>query len=272
MKDIVNQFYNGILRFFPVRKYFSFKSNHSGMFPVVGFLDFEKKKELEQALGIQILKTEYFEQALTHRSYLQILEDPSYFSNERLEFLGDSILGMIIADYLFSMHSNVLEGELTKMRSWLVNSHTLALCAGKIGLDKFIQLSFSAEKSMKSGSESIMADALEAVIAAIYLDSGLEVTRGFIINSLVPIMLQKQVMKDDNYKSILLEKVQGAGKPSPTYNVLDESGPDHQKEFRVGVFVESALIGAGTGRSKKEAEQSAAKDGLNYLKNNSEFI
>jgi ribonuclease-3 len=183
-------------------------------------------------------------------------------SNERLEFLGDAILGMIVAEYLFSLHSNVPEGELTKMRSWLVNKESLALAAHKLNLTEFIMLSYSAEKSLHNGSDSILADCLEAVIAAIYIDSGFETTKKFVLNTLVPIMVNKSVMRDKNYKSLLLESVQAIGHTSPYYSVLKEHGPDHDKEFTVGVYVDNKLLATGSGKNKKQAEQDAAKTAL----------
>ena len=188
-----------------------------------------------------------------------------------LEFLGDAVLGMVIADYLFSLHSNVMEGELTKMRSWLVNKNSLAVCAQKFNLDKFLQLSFSASKSLESGSTSMLSDAMEAIIAAIYIDKGIESAKLFIINGLLPLLMNKTIMVDTNYKSSLLETVQSFGKPSPKYQVLDEMGPDHQKEFVIGVYVDGELVGIGRGKSKKEAEQIAAQNALEQKKFDSEF-
>lgn len=265
MKDILDYLYNGIFRFKPVSKYFRMKSHHLGIFPRVGFLDDKSKHELERLLGVSIRRPEFFEQALIHRSYLQVLDNSKCLSNERLEFLGDAILGMFVAEYLFSLHTNVLEGDLTKMRSWLVNRSSLSLCAKRLELDKFIKLSYSAEKSLIGGSDSILADALEAVIAAIYLDSGAEIANKFILNTLLPIIMNKNQMVDTNFKSILLESVQANGKHSPVYSVLDELGPDHDKEFIVGVYVEGVLLGTGKGKSKKQAEQIAAKSALESL-------
>lgn len=260
MRDIIKHLYDGLLNFLPLRRHVHLKSNHKGIFPVVGFLDDSRKKLLETAIGIEIESVEYFEQALTHRSYLQILgPDSGFLSNERLEFLGDSVLGLIISDYLFSLHQTILEGELTKMRSWLVNKNSLAYCAKKMGLDKFLMLSFSAEKALKNGSDSILADALEAVIAAVYLDSGLDSARDFVYQTVVPLMLDKSIMADTNFKSALLEKVQSLGFSSPKYVVLEEKGPDHDKEFIVGVYVDNDLAGTGSGKNKKQAEQIAAQ-------------
>ncbi|MFH1049705.1 MAG: ribonuclease III [bacterium] len=222
----------------------------------------DRKSELEEILNIQIKSTEIFEQALLHRSYLQVLNDEKVLSNERLEFLGDAVLGMVVADYLFSLHTHVPEGDLTKMRSWLVNESSLTLCAKKMGLEKFIMMSYSAEKSVEQGCNSILADTVEALIGAIYLDLGLEAARNFIINSLLPIQINNSVMQDTNYKSILLESVQAEGKESPRYLVIDEKGPDHDKIFTIGVYIDSQLIATGTGKNKKQAEQSAAQKAI----------
>jgi ribonuclease-3 len=136
------------------------------------------------------------------------------------------------------------------------------LCAKKIGLEKLIMLSYSAEKSMVQGSESILADALEAIIAAIYLDAGIESAKKFIVNSLLPIEMNFSVMKDTNYKSILLEKVQSNGNEAPKYTVIEETGPSHDRVYNVGVHVNEILVATGSGKNKKQAEQSAAKNAL----------
>jgi len=261
LKDFLHNIYNGFLRFSPLRKNLRF-ATQKGTFPKLGFLDSEKKHEFEKALGIRINQVEYFEQALTHRSYLQVVPEMYLLSNERLEFLGDALLNLTVADYLFSLHSNVDEGNLTKMRAQLVNKDSLALFAKKYNLESFIQMSFSARKSIKNGSESIGADATEAVIGAIYLDSGFDAARKFIINSLVPAVMTSDEFTDKNFKSRLLELVQSLGKSSPKYTVLEESGPDHAKVFNVGVFVGETMLGTGKGKSKKQAEQIAAKDAL----------
>lgn len=213
---------------------------------------------------------------MTHRSYIQVLDSGNnsiedeeddnnglkYSSNERLEFLGDSILGMIVADYLFSLHTDIPEGELTKMRSWIVNKNTLSLCSRKIHLDDFLMLSHSAAKSLEQGSDSILADALEAIIAAIYLDSGIDSARKFILNTLIPLIMNKSIMVDTNYKSILLEKAQADGKDIPRYEVISEVGPDHDKEFTIAVYIGDELLGTGKGKNKKQAEQMAAFEAL----------
>lgn len=265
MKDFLNNLYNGILRFSPLRKHLRVVSASKGAFSKLGYLDSKKKADLENILGLKINNIEYFEQALTHRSYLHIIEDQTVFSNERLEFLGDSVLGMVVADYLFSLHSDVLEGGLTKMRSWMVNKNSLVECAKRLKLNELLLMSFSASKALEQGSDSILADALEAIIGAIYLDSGLEATKKFIVNTMIPIIVSQNYMVDRNYKSLLLETVQSMGKEPPKYVVLDETGQDHNKEFLVGVLVDSDMMGTGLGKSKKQAEQYAAKEALEKI-------
>ena len=233
------------------------KSNFGKYFNEVGFFTEEQKKSIEKILGVSILNFAFFEQALTHRSYLQI-SDKKIYSNERLEFFGDSILGMIVAEYLF-LEYDVLEGDLTKMRATIVNKESLAFCAEKLGLDNYILLSFSAKKALQSGSNSILADTVEAIIGAIYLDSGIKSARYFITQKFIPLLNDNEFTQEKNFKSKLLELIQSQGKEAPTYKVLSEEGPDHLKKFEVGVYSEDELLGQGIGKNKKSAEQKAAK-------------
>ncbi|MFN4768736.1 MAG: ribonuclease III [Candidatus Kapaibacterium sp.] len=261
VSGLVRNIYSGIVNIAfkkrPVRM-----REREEMFQITESLKDDRLKDFEAKIGVTISKPQYFEQALTHRSYLQVKANPLRFSNERLEFLGDAILGMIVAEYLFDHHGEVQEGELTKMRSWLVNKKSLALCARKLHLEHFMLLSFSANQSLNKGNESILADCLEAVLAAIYLDSGLSVARQFVEDTLMPIMISESLMQDTNFKSILLEYVQAQGNYSPRYAVVEETGPDHDKQFTVAVYVGDDCLGIGTGKNKKEAEQNAAKKAL----------
>lgn len=235
------------------------KAQDENLFPVTGLLTVDQKKELERVLSVVIKNSAFFEQALTHRSYLQTLNNPNAYSNERLEFLGDAILSMVIAEYLFYLRSDVSEGELTKMRSWLVNKKSLAYSARKLSLDEFLKVSVSARQSLDQGNDSMLADALEAIIAAVYMDSGWEAARQFIVRSVLsPVMNEESLMKDTNYKSILLEHSQALGTGIPKYIVVEESGPDHNRQFTIEVSIGNDIVGKGTGRNKKEAEQNAA--------------
>lgn len=259
--EIVRSLYNGLVRFTVQRMETLRRKARRPIEHVVG----ERRHALEAVLGVDIRSPALYEEALTHRSYLQVKNDPTVQSNERLEFLGDAILGMVIAEYLFHHHEDVAEGELTKMRSWLVNKRSLALCARKLDLDKFLLMSYSAANALAKGNDSVLADAVEALIAAVYLDHGFDKARSFIEERLLPLMLEERVMHDTNFKSLLLEYVQARGYSAPRYRVVEESGPDHEKQFTVAVYVGSASVGIGSGRSKKEAEQNAARQALDYL-------
>lgn len=264
MKDIVRQLYANLLKFAAARG----SANNAmfrELFPPVGVLNDERVAELEHRLGVDIHMPSLYEQALTHRSYLQVVNSPDHRSNERLEFLGDAILGMVTAEYLFYNNREVLEGELTKMRSWIVNKKSLAICARALQLDAFLFLSYSASQSLQRGNDSMLADALEAVIAAIYLDRGFDEVRRFIVEKLLPIMVEESLVHDTNYKSLLLEAVQAKGQQAPRYAVVREEGPDHEKHFTVDVIVDGTVIGTGSGKNKKDAEQAAAEAGLESI-------
>jgi len=262
MKDIITKLYGAFSKILPLRSLDN-EANRLEYFPVVGFLSNDIKSELEKCLNIKIKRVEYFEQALTHRSYLNVLgNDSGFLSNERLEFLGDSLLNLFVTDFLFLTNPGYSEGDLTKIRSRLVSKNSLSYCGYAFKLEKYIMLSFGAEKSLREGSNSIIADTMEAIIAAIYLDSNIETSRNFVIDTLVPILLDSNLIEDHNYKSTLLEKVQAIGLTAPKYTVLSEVGPDHLKEFTIGVFVDDVLIGKGEGRNKKAAEQSAAENAI----------
>ena len=210
-----------------------------------------------------------FLQALLHRSYLQFL-DAQWNSNERLEFLGDAILNFVVAEHLFITYPDMEEGELTKVRSRLVNRKILAQRAKDLHLPDFLLLSSSAAQSIDSGSESIIADAVESIIGAIYLDGGLDPARKFIHAALLknPDVV-KSALADDNYKSTLLEYAQAHALGIPRYSVIQEIGPEHDRRFTVEVFIGTQSCGQGFGRSKKEAEQAAASRALEYIQQNS---
>jgi ribonuclease-3 len=261
VKDIVRQLYANLLKITGSRPSAP-NAEFRELFPPMQILDGATLAHLEKTLGVEIETASLYEQALTHRSYLQVVNSPGHRSNERLEFLGDSILGMITAEYLFYNHKQVLEGELTKMRSWLVNKKSLAVCARALKLEDFLFLSYSAKQSVDRGNDGMLADALEAVIAAVYLDQGFDAARTFIIEKLLPIMVEESLVHDSNYKSLLLEAVQAKGYPAPRYVVVREEGPDHEKEFTVDVLIADRSYGTGNGRNKKDAEQNAAEEAL----------
>lgn len=220
---------------------------------------------LRSALDYPIRDRRLFVQALTHRSYLQLVADDRVESNERLEFLGDSILNMLIGEFLFGRYLDVQEGDLTKLRSRLVNKKALLAGARTIGLESFIYLNSSAEQAIRRGNRAIVADAFEAIVAAIYLDSGRDLApvKAFLRRTILnPGTFEEILGVDENYKSALLEQVQGEGYDAPQYVVVDEEGPDHERLFTVEVHVDGRIAGVGRGRSKKKAEQEAAKEGI----------
>jgi ribonuclease-3 len=219
----------------------------------------------EKALQYNPLKWKFFFQALIHRSYLQFV-DEKWESNERLEFLGDAILNFIVAEYLFKKYPDMEEGELTKLRSRLVNRKILAQRSKKFHLSDFLLMSTSAAQSVDNGSESIVADAFEAVIGAIYLDGGFEAARKFIYDSLInDANVFSLALTDDNYQSALLEYAQARSLGIPRYSVTHEEGPEHERRFTIEVSLGNKTLGTGSGRSKKEAEQSAAEHALKMI-------
>jgi ribonuclease III len=221
---------------------------------------------LERRIGYTIKRRAYFLQALTHRSYLQFAQYPTLKSNERLEFLGDSILNLVIAEYLYGEFESLPEGDLTKLRSRLVSGSALVQHAMEINLQQFLLLSSSADAALKRGSATLLADAYEALIAAIYLDGGMSAARDFIYRNIITHARRDELMlSDKNYKSMLLEFVQSKKLSSPKYVTVSEEGPNHERVFAVDVMVSGLRHGSGSGRSKKEAEQNAAREALGML-------
>jgi len=206
--------------------------------------------------------------ALTHRSFTSTSVEIDE-SNERMEFVGDSVLGLVIAHQLFDDHPDWREGELTKVKALLVNETTLSDIGMEIGLNQHIFLSAEEEKSGGAERPSIVSDAVESVIAAIYLDGGFEAAKKFVLEQ---IYSRKADVRADssqrNYKGELLELVQGRGESMPRYDVVSQTGPDHEKTFNVVVSINGRALGSGIGSSKKEAEQKAAAEALERLLEN----
>lgn len=227
--------------------------------------------KFEKISGYKINNPLYFYQAFTHRSYLQYVDKTEVLSNERLEFLGDSILNLVVAEYLYYNYTNADEGELTKMRSRLVNRGALATYARAINLWDFLLLSSSASQTSGQGSDTILADAFEAILGAMYLDSGFTQIRRFIENCINNALEANLInVEDTNYKSILLEYAQSKGYGPPKYTTVQIEGPDHDRLFTVEVIVNNLSCGTGKGKNKKAAEQQAAAIALKKLKGNSE--
>jgi len=221
-------------------------------------------KDLEKAIGYQFRNIQLLHNALTHSSYANERWHNSLLSNERLEFLGDSVLGMLVAEYLFQTFPDRPEGELTRMRADMVCEQTLANVAGRIGLGSHLLLGHGEERLGGRSRESILADATESVIAACFLDGGLEAAARFVKNF---ILVEVPVSRPNNmdYKTALQELVQQKKNQVLSYALVGQSGPDHDKQFDVEVSLNGAVVGAGSGRSKKRAEQMAAKSAMEKL-------
>ncbi|MBM3285968.1 MAG: ribonuclease III [Candidatus Eisenbacteria bacterium] len=220
----------------------------------------------ERKAGVRFRDRDTLGQALTHRSFLGNNSGDPARSNERLEFLGDAVLELVVIEHLYEHYPVDREGELTKKKSLLVSKGVLAHRAEEMGLGDFILLSESERESGGAERTSILADAFEAVVGAIYVDRGLATVRRFIHDQLLltaPAILEDQA--NLNYKSLLQEHVQAQFKTHPRYRVVTEVGPDHMKLFTVEVSVRGGLLGRGQGRTKKEAEQDAAGDALRRI-------
>ncbi len=224
--------------------------------------------ELEKTLGYRFQNPSHLTMALSHRSYVNsVRSQPRPESFERLEFLGDSVLNFIVTDYLYREYPENEEGRMSKMKSLVVSSRVLSLCAEQWNLGEHILLSRSEEKSGGRTRPSILADAYEAVVGAAYLDGGIPAATRLVYNSLMRILDEVLVDEDlVNYKSKLLEYTQACGMGAPSYEVLEESGPEHRKIFSIGVFAQGREWGKGEGNSKKSAEQAAARLALSHLK------
>jgi len=219
--------------------------------------------QLEKKLNIFFTQPALLKQAFCHRSYLN--ENPSFCSehNERLEFLGDAVLELIVTEYLFKNYNNP-EGEMTNWRAALVNAQMLANIAKKLGFEEFLLLSQGEARDTGKARQYILANTFEAFLGALYLDQGLEQCRQFIYEHLVmkelPRVLEEGLYRDA--KSYFQEMAQEKVKITPTYRVLKEWGPDHAKNFVVGVYLGNELVAQGQGLSKQEAEERAAQNGL----------
>ena len=221
-------------------------------------------KDLEIAIGYRFKNIQLLQNALTHSSYANERWHNSLLSNERLEFLGDSVLGMLVADYLYRTFPNRPEGELTRMRADMVCEHTLAEVANRIGLGSHLMLGHGEERLGGRSRESILADATESVIAACFLDGGLEAAAQF-VQKYILVEVPVTRLNNVDYKTALQELVQQKKNQTLSYALIGQSGPDHDKQFQVEVSLNGVPVGMGIGRSKKRAEQMAAKAAVEKL-------
>lgn len=222
---------------------------------------------LQDKLEIKFNNRELLIQALCHRSYINENTNFRMGHNERLEFLGDAVLELVVTEHLYNKYPKKNEGDLTTWRAALVNTKTLSELSKEIGIEDFILLSRGEGKAMGRTKQSILADTLEALIGAIYLDSGYLLCKNFIEKNLIsklPRILKLGLHIDS--KSRFQEEAQSREKITPSYKVINELGPDHEKTFTVGIYIGDRLITEGDGLSKQEAEEEAARRGLEIMK------
>jgi ribonuclease-3 len=220
-------------------------------------------EKFEEKIGIVFKDKKLLKQALTHRSYINENKDKDLEHNERLEFLGDAVLELVSTDFLFNKFKDKTEGELTSYRSALVNTMTLSKVASELEVNDFLLLSKGESKDTGRARQFILANTYEAIVGAIYLDQGYEVVAEFITKNLLHLtdeIVDKELWQDakSNFQEMSQEKIS----ITPNYKILKEEGPDHDRTFTVGVYLDEELVAEGEGRSKQEAEQEAAKGAI----------
>ncbi|WP_312107511.1 ribonuclease III [Lachnoclostridium sp.] len=221
--------------------------------------------EFEQKIGYTFEQPGLLRQALTHSSFANEKRLSKLANNERLEFLGDAVLELTTSEWLFAKHSKMPEGDLTKLRASMVCEQTLALCARELKLGHYVFLGKGEDATGGRDRDSILSDALEAIIGAIYLDGGFANAKEFISNYILADIEHKKLFYDS--KTILQEIVQSEYKKHLSYNLLEETGPDHNKKFTVVAKMDEENLEIGTGRTKKAAEQEAAYRSILQLRN-----
>ncbi len=221
---------------------------------------------LQQILGISFRNSSYLKQAFVHCSYLNESPDPSQESNERLEFLGDALLGLAVADELYRRLPDSPEGDLTRLRSAIVQTETLARVARSLNLGEYLLMGKGERESGGKDKQRNLACTLEALIGAVFIDQGFEVAREFVLRILEKEFATVSIENSGrDAKSKLQELMQARHKMTPTYRIIDSSGPDHARVFTVEVFADNIVMGTGTGTSRQRAEQEAAGDALTKL-------
>lgn len=226
--------------------------------------DFSK---LEKKLKLKFKNKDLLAQAFIHRSYLNENPQSKLHHNERLEFLGDAVLELVVTEYLFEKYPKKPEGELTNWRAALVNAKMLSKLGQNLGFNKFLLLSRGEAKELGKARQYILANTLEAFIGSLYLDSGYDICKSFVKKHFIkelPHIIKERLFEDA--KSLFQEQSQEVVGVTPTYKVLREWGPDHAKRFVIGVFLQKELVAEGEGSSKQEAEEAAAKKALGAKK------
>lgn len=228
----------------------------------------KKIENLEKSLGVKFRNKQHLINAITHRSYLNEHRDVKVH-NERLEFLGDAVLELVVSDYLFNNFPDRPEGELTSFRSALVKTESLADSARKLGIGENLLLSRGEEDTGGRTKDYLLANTFEAIIGAIYIDQGYEKCKEFVYAHLIPKLddIIKSRSDIDN-KTKIQELAQAKYKVTPIYEVINEEGPDHDKKFTVAVKINDKIIGEGEGKSKQKAQEEAALHGIEYIEKN----
>ena len=222
-------------------------------------------KQFAQKLGVEFLEISLLQTACTHRSYLNEVKNSKIEHNERLEFLGDAVLELVVTDFLYKKYPKKHEGDLTAYRSALVNTNSLSKVADHIGINEYLILSKGEAKDTGRARAIILADAVEAIIGAIYLDQGYATVEAFIARSILEFIKIDDIVSNKLWldaKSRFQERAQEVIGQTPVYKTVKETGPDHDKQFTVGVFIGDTQIALGAGPSKNEAEQKAAEKGI----------
>lgn len=226
----------------------------------------ENPELLEKVIGYTYKDKGHLHLAVSHSSYAHESRNAKLQSNERLEFLGDAVLNITISEHLYKEYPHLAEGELTKARASIVCESSLVKCANRIGLGNYLLLGKGEELSGGRERTSILSDAFEALIGSIYLDGGMERAKAFILTSLEDQIVQYvQGLATGDFKTLLQEMVQKSGDRKVSYEIIDEKGPDHNKVFVSQIRVGTEVMGTGEGRSKKEAEQNAARKALDSM-------
>ena len=218
-------------------------------------------KNLEEKLGYKFKNIKFLELAMSHTSYANEIKGQE--SNERIEYLGDAVLELIASEYVYKTYSKLPEGEMTKTRAYAVCEDSLAIVANKYSFSDFLRVGKCETKTNGKYRNSILADAVEATIGAIFLDSGYENAKNFILPNIIPQIEDYIKNGNKDYKTQLQEKLQANGEVKIEYKLVGEKGPDHAKIFDVEVYCNDVLLGSGEGKSKKDAEMNAAKEALN---------
>ena len=217
-------------------------------------------------LGVKFNNLQILKEALTHRSYLNEFKNKNFQSNERLEFLGDAVLSFVVSSWLFKEFPYYFEGKLTNLRSNLVKTVSLTKIAQKLKVGDYLLLSKGEKESQGQQNPTLLANAMESIIGAIFLDQGIETAKIFVETHFQPLLREViQTGKFKDYKSLLQEKIQAQTSHSPFYKTVKTEGPEHNKIFTVNVMVEGKVLATGMGKSKQKAEEEAAKKALEKL-------